>query len=404
MTGLRPALEGWVPPLIVVGGPTATGKTGFALDAAVALQGAGIPAAIVNADAMQLYRGMEIGTAKTPVDERREVPHLLFDELEVTARASVAAYQQRARSEIERLQSAGVVPFLVGGSGLYLESVIHDLHFPGSDPDIRAQVIRELDEHGPEPLLSELAGRAPAEAERLRGGDPRRLIRSIEVLRLTGEPARSALPERPRPWRPYTLIVIDFDDRALLAQRIRGRAEQMWASGLAGETDRLLDRGLRGSPTASKAIGYAQAMEFLDGTMTASEAVDQISRATVKLTKRQRTWFRRYPDATRLDGASLSPDSGRALAATIIADHVVWRIHGGAGPSAAAQGTAGTSTPFSALFHPGSRGTAGTGDRTAPDGPGPGPGAISPHSAASEADPDDEARPDGQGTESRMDP
>lgn len=313
----------WHPPLIVLGGPTATGKTGLALDTAVALMDAGVEAAIVNADAMQLYRGMDVGTAKTPVAERRDVPHYLFDRLDVTERASVADYQTAARAAIMQLQRRGVVPLLVGGSGLYIEAVIHELDFPGSDPDVRERLQAELAEHGAEPLLDRLREADPEAAARLADADDRRLVRAVEVLEITGHAPQVHLPDPPIPWRPYQMIVIDALDREALAQRIHERAEHMWGAGLAGETDRLLAAGLRGSPTAGRAIGYMQSIQFLDGELTAAQAIDEIAAATVRLAKRQRTWFRRYDDATVLDADGIAPDSGKALAATVIADLVM---------------------------------------------------------------------------------
>jgi len=281
--------------LVAIVGATGTGKSSFSLDLAERLRACGQAAEIVNADAMQLYRGMDIGTAKLPIAERRGVPHHLFDELEVADEASVEWYQRRARSIVEGVLDRGAVPILVGGSGLYVSSVLFDFRFPGTDPDIRARYEALAAEGGPEALHRLLHERDPQAAERIGAFNARRLVRALEVGELTGEPFSAVLPDEAPRWRASTIVGV-AEERSVLVQRLGERVERMWSDGLVDEVRELLPRGLEDGVTASRAIGYAQALGQIRGELSESEAVEATSALTRRYARRQVSWFRRYPD------------------------------------------------------------------------------------------------------------
>lgn len=287
--------------LIAIVGATGTGKSAFALDLADALEREGRAAEIVNADAMQLYRGMDIGTAKLGVDERRGVPHRLLDVLDVTEEASAAAYQAAARAEIERITAAGAVALLVGGSGLYVSSVIHDFRFPGTDPALRARLEDELAERGVGALHARLRGIDPETAASIDPANGRRVVRALEVIELTGEPKAARLPDEPQPWIPHRVVHLRAD-RAELVERLDARVEGMWAAGLLDEVDALRASGLERGTTARKAIGYAQALAELRGDMSRAEAIAETQQLTRTYARRQVSWFKRYPRQTVLGG------------------------------------------------------------------------------------------------------
>jgi tRNA dimethylallyltransferase len=290
-----PAAAGPRPVALV--GPTATGKSELALKLAGALGGE-----VVNADAMQLYRGMDIGTAKLAPAQRRGVAHHMIDVLAVTEPASVAAYQAQARAALARIQQRGRVPVLTGGSGLYVSSVLDELEFPGTDPAIRARLAGELADHGPGALHERLARSDPAAAEAILPSNGRRIVRALEVGELTGRPFAPAMP-RTGPGR-YDATVLGLDLPAgELAERVEARAEEMFAGGLLAEVEALCAAGLRGSPTASRAIGYRQAIAVLDGALDRAAAIRATASATRKLVRRQRSWFRRDPRTRWLDAA-----------------------------------------------------------------------------------------------------
>jgi tRNA dimethylallyltransferase len=281
--------------LTAVVGSTGTGKSAFALHLAERLRAAGRPAEIVNADAMQLYRGMDVGTAKVPESERRGVPHHLFDELEVTAEASVEWYQTRARAVVDDVLARGAVPLLVGGSGLYVSSVLFDFRFPGTDPTVR-QRFEQLAENGGPTALHELLARTdPVAAERIGPHNARRLVRALEVGEITGEPFSAALPDEAARWRPSSIIGI-AEERAVLVERLDARVRQMWADGLVDEVRGLLPLGLAEGITASRAIGYAQAAAQLRGDLDEEAAIAETQALTRRYARRQVSWFRRYPD------------------------------------------------------------------------------------------------------------
>ncbi|MRX42597.1 tRNA (adenosine(37)-N6)-dimethylallyltransferase MiaA [Agromyces kandeliae] len=286
--------------LIAVVGATGTGKSRFALDLAHAIAATGGVAEVVNADAMQLYRGMDIGTAKLSEGEREGVPHHLLDVLDVTDEASVAAYQAHARRVIDEISSRGGVALLTGGSGLYVSSVIHDLRFPGTDAAIRARLEAELEEVGPGLMHRRLR---ELDAETAAGVDPqngRRIVRALEVIELTGEPKAARLPDEPVAWRPHRIVHLRAD-RAELVARLDARAAGMWAVGLLDEVRGLIPAGLERGVTARKAIGYAQALAQLQGRMTEADAIAETQALTRTYARRQVGWFKRYAAAAVVD-------------------------------------------------------------------------------------------------------
>jgi tRNA dimethylallyltransferase len=284
------------PPVVAVVGPTATGKTALAVALAQRLGGE-----VVNADSMQLYRGMDIGTAKPDVAERGGVPHHLLDVWHVREPASVAEYRDLARAEIDRLRAAGTVPLLVGGSGLYVRAVLDELDFPGTDAALRARLEEELAQVGPAGLHERLARLDPAAAAAVLPSNGRRIVRALEVIELTGGPFRAQLPE-PRPHYPAVVVGLDRDP-AELDERIALRVDRMWAAGFVDEVAALDADGLREGPTASRALGYAQVLAQFDGTLTAAEARERTVGTTRRFVRRQRSWFRRDPALTWFDAA-----------------------------------------------------------------------------------------------------
>jgi tRNA dimethylallyltransferase len=253
----------------------------------------------VNADAMQLYRGMDIGTAKLPEAERRGIPHHMLDVLEPSQEASVAQYQSDARAAIEDIERRAAQPILVGGSGLYVSSVIQDFRFPGTDPDVRARLEAELELLGPGELHRRLAERDPGAADSIGAHNGRRLVRALEVVELTGEEFGSGLPETAAPWRE-TIVLALRTPREELVPLLDARVRGMWAAGLLDEVRGLERAGL--GVTASRAIGYAQAIAQLAGELTESEAIEQTAALTRRYARRQVSWFRRYRSATWIEG------------------------------------------------------------------------------------------------------
>ena len=294
--------------VVAVVGPTAAGKSALSLELAHALDGE-----VVNADSMQLYRGMDIGTAKLTVDERHGVPHHVLDVWDVTEPASVAAYQALARAAVDGILARGRVPLLVGGSGLYVRAVLEEFEFPGTDPDLRAELEAELAAHGPAPLYARLSAADPAAAARILPSNGRRIVRALEVITLTGRPFTAELPQ-PRPVYPALQLGVDLDP-AVLDERIARRVDHMWAAGLVDEVRALAARGLRGGRTASRALGYQQVLRYLAGECREDDARAETVRATRRFVRRQRSWFRRDPRVGWLDAAA--PDLvGQAIQVT----------------------------------------------------------------------------------------
>ncbi|WP_349827665.1 tRNA (adenosine(37)-N6)-dimethylallyltransferase MiaA [Brevibacterium litoralis] len=275
-----------VTPVINVVGATATGKSDLAVALAQELDGE-----IINADAMQFYRGMDIGTAKLPVAERGGIPHHLLDVLEVSEDASVAVYQGWARALVARIRERGHVPIIVGGSGLYVRAATDHMGFPGTDPAVRARLEAEADEQGSRMLHARLRQVDPAAAAKIEPGDSRRVVRALEVVELTGEPFSAHLP-RYEYWTPTVQIGL-AQDRPTLHARIAERVGRMWEAGWVDEVRALLGRGLLEGTTARKAIGYAEILDHLDGRMTPEDAIDRSIVRTRQFAKRQETWFRR---------------------------------------------------------------------------------------------------------------
>ncbi|MDO5080938.1 tRNA (adenosine(37)-N6)-dimethylallyltransferase MiaA [Buchananella hordeovulneris] len=284
--------------IIALVGPTATGKSELALDVAEALQH---DVEIVSADAMQLYRGMDIGTAKLPLAERRGIPHHQLDVLEVWQEASVAAYQRHARADIAAICARGAVPLVVGGSGLYVRALLDEIDFPGTDPAVRARLEQEAAASGPAAAHARLAALDPPAAAQIAAANVRRVVRALEVIELTGRPFSAQLPAQ-RYHAPTKQFQIDVD-QATLRQRIAARTDAMLAAGLLEETRSLAAQGLRESKTAARATGYAQALAVLDGQLTQAEAAAAITLATTQLARRQRKWFARDSRIHHLDPA-----------------------------------------------------------------------------------------------------
>ncbi|MET0726594.1 MAG: tRNA (adenosine(37)-N6)-dimethylallyltransferase MiaA [Leifsonia sp.] len=292
-------------PLVAVVGATGTGKSALSLDIAERLIASGRPAEIVNADASQLYRGMDIGTAKLPISERRGIIHHLFDWLDVTEEASVARYQAEARSVIEGIRSRGAVPILVGGSGLYVSAVVYDFRFPGTDAQLRARLEAELAASGPGLLYQRLKALDANAAERIGAQNGRRLVRALEIIELTGEPHAASLPDEPIEWLPLVTVGLT-SPRAELVERLDARVEQMWEGGILDEVAGLIPAGIERGVTASRAIGYAQALAQLRGDVDERTAIAETQGLTRRYARRQVSWFKRYPRVTWIE--ALDPD------------------------------------------------------------------------------------------------
>jgi tRNA dimethylallyltransferase len=280
------------PPVIAVVGPTGSGKSDLAVELALALDGE-----VINADAMQFYRGMDIGTAKITDAERRGVPHHLLDILDVTQEASVSDFQRLAREAVADIHSRGKRAILAGGSGLYVRAALDVLEFPGTDPEIRGRLEQEHASAGTAPLLERLRAVDPVSAGRL--GDGRRIIRALEVFELTGRPFSSFMPTREYV-QPAVQIGLEVD-REVLRGRLAERVHRMVDRGLLAEVGRLDAAGLRRGRTAPRALGYAQFLKVLDGGADVAQATEETIVATRQFARRQLTWFRADPRISWLD-------------------------------------------------------------------------------------------------------
>lgn len=274
---------------VAIVGATASGKTGLSLDLAAELGGE-----IVNTDAMQVYRGMDIGTAKLPVSHRRGIAHHLLDRLEVTETATVAHFQAWARAAIVDIRERGRSPVLVGGSALYTRAVLDRFEFPGTDDSVRRELEAELESEGRRALHRRLVGLDPDAAARIGPGNGRRLVRALEVIALTGRPYSASLPTLAYADPRSLLVGVDID-RSTLDARIAERVRAMYDDGLVEEVERLLDCGLARGRTASRAIGYGEAAAFLRGEITRDEAIERTQAATRRFARRQDGWFRKDP-------------------------------------------------------------------------------------------------------------
>jgi len=302
------------PRLWVVVGATGTGKTALSLDLAEALGARGRAAEVVNADAMQLYRGMDIGTAKLPESERRGIPHHLFDVLEPSDDAAVAWYQPAARAVIGEIHARGADAILVGGSGLYVSSVVYDFRFPPRDAALRAALEADLDREGPGALYARLRDLDPVTAGRVDPRNGRRIVRALEVLAQGEATHGAALPDDPVLWHTPTRLIGVQVPREELVTRLDARVQAMWREGLVAEVAALRAAGLEDGVTARRAIGYAQALAQLDGELSEADAIAQTQALTRRYARRQVSWFRRYADTTWVapgaDAAALADSLG----------------------------------------------------------------------------------------------
>jgi tRNA dimethylallyltransferase len=291
--------------VIAVVGATATGKSGLGIALARALDGE-----IVNADSMQLYRGMDIGTAKEPEAAWQGVPHHLLDIWPVTRTANVADYQKLARAAIDDIIARGRIPVLVGGSGLYIRAALDDLNFPRTDDGTRGRLESELAEVGAAALHARLAGLDPVAAQAILPSNGRRIVRALEVIELTGRPFTASMPtytyEQVRPGQTTAQLGLTLP-RAELDQRIAARVDRMWRAGLEAEVKDLVQQGLRDGKTASRALGYRQLLRHLDGELTLDQAREETIKATRRFARRQESWFRRDPRVRWLDASQPAP-------------------------------------------------------------------------------------------------
>jgi tRNA dimethylallyltransferase len=276
-------------PIVAVVGATASGKTGLSLDLAERLHGE-----VVNTDAMQVYRGMDVGTAKLPQGQRRGIPHHLLDTLTVREPATVAEFQRWARDVIDRLRGEGRVPVLVGGSALYTRAILDRLEFPGTDEAVRAKWESELATHGPQALHDVLRARDPEAADQILPENGRRIVRALEVVELTGKPFSASLPVLEYADPRTVQIGVDID-RDTLDERIAARVDAMFTSGFVEEVRHLLDHGLDEGRTAPRAIGYREVVAHLRGELTEEEARERTAQATRRFARRQDSWFRKDP-------------------------------------------------------------------------------------------------------------
>lgn len=282
------------PLVIAVVGPTASGKSDLALRVAE-----GVGGEVVSADAMQLYRGMDIGTAKLPVAERRGVPHHQIDVLDVTDDATIARYQREARESIDDIRGRGLHPVIAGGSGLYVRAALDHLEIPPTDPVVRARLEAEADERGAPATYAVLLAADPAAAQSIGRHNVRRMVRALEVIEITGRPFSATMPER-RHLHPTVMIGLR-PPRDLLNERIDTRVTQMWHDGLVDEVTSLVPQGIRDGRTASRALGYAQALAQIDGVMTQEQAQSETAQLTRRYARRQESWFRPDPRITWFD-------------------------------------------------------------------------------------------------------
>ena len=273
---------------IIICGATATGKS----DLAVALAGE-IGAEIVNADSMQVYRGMDIGTAKLTIQERGGITHHLLDVLTVREDSTVAWYQEQARTTIDEVHSRGRDVIIVGGTGLYIKAIVDDLNFPDTDPVIRSRLELEAIEHGAAALFARLEKLDPAAALAIDRANTRRIVRALEVIEITGKPFTANLPREESSRYPDAFHFGLSQDRESLDIRVSDRVDAMWDAGLLGEVEKLVDEGLREGVTAQKALGYAQVLQLLDGVLTSEQAREETKRVTRQYIRRQDTWFSR---------------------------------------------------------------------------------------------------------------
>ena len=274
--------------LIVICGATATGKSDLAVSLAHE-----IDAEIINADSMQLYKGMDIGTAKITMEERKGIAHHLMDLLDVTQDANVAWYQENARAAISEINARGKNVIIVGGTGLYIKAILDELNFPDTDPVVRAALELEFATQGIGPLFERLEKLDPAAALAIDKANSRRVIRALEVIKITGKPFTANLPREESSRYPHAQQFGLVMDRDLLSERISNRVDRMWEQGLVAEVEKLMVAGITQGVTAQRALGYAQVIAQIEGKVTEEEAQEETKRATRQYARRQETWFSR---------------------------------------------------------------------------------------------------------------
>ena len=274
--------------VVVICGATATGKSDLAVALAKEIDGE-----VINADSMQLYKGMDIGTAKITMAQRQGIPHHLMDLLDVTEDANVAWYQQKAREKISEIHSRGKNAIIVGGTGLYIKAILDDLNFPDTDPVVRAALELEYATKGIGPLFERLEKLDPAAALAIDRANSRRVIRALEVIQITGQPFTANLPRKESTKYPDAMQFGLVMDRETLSDVISKRVEQMWEAGLVAEVETLLESGITKGTTAQKALGYSQVIAFKEGKISEEEAIDETKRTTRQYARRQETWFSR---------------------------------------------------------------------------------------------------------------
>lgn len=298
--------------LIIVCGATATGKSDLAVALAQALN-----AHIINADSMQLYKGMDIGTAKLSIAERQGIPHHLIDVLSVREEASVAEYQSDARSLIDQLLEKNIPAIVVGGTGLYIKAILDDLNFPDTDPEIRARIAKEAEELGVDVMHQRLAKLDPGAATAIPKENVRRVVRALEVIEITGQPYTANLPRAGSTKYPQAKQFGLVMERETLGERIDQRVELMWEKGLVAEVKDLIREGLLEGRTAQAALGYSQIIKFAKGEMTEMEAKEETKRATRQYARRQETWFSRDERITWIKKAPVDQLVEKIISSTI---------------------------------------------------------------------------------------
>jgi tRNA dimethylallyltransferase len=274
--------------VIVICGATATGKSDLAVALAREIDGE-----VVNADSMQLYKGMDIGTAKITLEEQQGVPHHLMDQLDVTEDANVAWYQEKAREKITEVHSRKKNAIIVGGTGLYIKAILDDLNFPDTDPVVRTELELEYATKGIGPLFERLEKLDPAAALAIDKANARRVIRALEVIKITGKPFTANLPRKESTRYPEALQFGLVMDRELLGEKISTRVERMWQAGFVAEVESLIEAGITRGTTAQKALGYSQVIAYKEGKISEDEAIEETKRATRQYARRQETWFSR---------------------------------------------------------------------------------------------------------------
>ena len=279
--------------LIVIAGATATGKSEMAVDLAQKLGGQ-----IINADSMQVYKGMDIGTAKLPMDERKGISHHLLDVVDVRTDVTVAWYQEIARAKIDELLEAGIPTIIVGGTGFYIKAILDDLNFPETDPDVRLKLTEQAERIGADAIHKRLASLDPAAAAAIPKENVRRVVRALEVIEITGRPFTANLPRENSTKYPQAQQFGLVLDREKLDVRIDSRVEGMWSKGFVDEVESLIDQGLMEGKTARAALGYSQIIAMKEGLISEEEAKEETKRATRQYARRQETWFSRDPRIT----------------------------------------------------------------------------------------------------------